>query len=148
MWGATEWASARLKLYTPPFAAQNSCEYSPFIPPVSTWSHDMFKMTPPPGCSRISSTAVHATEPCARVGAELHHVLLAAHIDRPYVRPPAERADRGRHFLSLAPAGAVGEPHVGAGRGTIKGDGASDAPRRARHEHHFPREHRLVHLSF
>src|SRR5213080_2223811 len=56
MWGATDCASARLKEYTPPFAAQKTSPYPPFIP-VSTWSHDMFKITPPGGCVRISSTA-------------------------------------------------------------------------------------------
>src|SRR5439155_6183101 len=55
-WGATDCASARLKEYTPPFAAQKTSPYPPFIP-VSTWSHDMFKITPPGGCVRISSTA-------------------------------------------------------------------------------------------
>src|SRR5256885_2774282 len=52
MWGAADWASARLKLYTPPFTAQNTWLYSPRIAPVSTWSHDMLRMTPPGGCSR------------------------------------------------------------------------------------------------
>src|SRR2546422_5317726 len=59
MCGATERASALLKLYTPPFAAQKSCAYSPFIPPVSTWSQDMFRITPPSGCCCINSTAAH-----------------------------------------------------------------------------------------
>ena len=59
MWGAADWASARLKLDTPPFTAQNTWLYSPRIAPVSTWSHDMLRMTPPGGCSRISATAVH-----------------------------------------------------------------------------------------
>src|SRR5437660_204831 len=59
MCGAAAWASARLNEYTPPFAAQNTWAYSPFIPPASTWSHDMFRMTPPGGCARISSSAFH-----------------------------------------------------------------------------------------
>src|SRR3989441_5118677 len=59
MWGAADCASARLKLYTPPFTALNTWLYSPRIAPVSTWSHDMLRMTPPGGCSRISATAVH-----------------------------------------------------------------------------------------
>src|SRR5947209_3238744 len=58
-WGAADCASARLKLYTPPFTAQNTWLYSPRIAPVRTWSHDMLRMTPPAGCSRISATAVH-----------------------------------------------------------------------------------------
>src|SRR5258707_8401181 len=57
--GATECASARLKEYTPPFAAQNTWAYSLVIPPPSTWSQDMFRMTPPEtgGWASINSTA-------------------------------------------------------------------------------------------
>src|SRR5881397_2056151 len=67
-WGAADCASARLKLYTPPFTAQNTWLYSPRIAPVRTWSHDMLRMTPPAGCSRISATQVHGKEAVELLG--------------------------------------------------------------------------------
>src|SRR2546427_3404104 len=55
MWGAADCASARLKLYTPPFTAQNTWLYSPRIAPVSTWSHDMLRMRSEEHTSELQS---------------------------------------------------------------------------------------------
>src|SRR5690606_32739366 len=51
--GATLRARLLLKLTIPPLAAANSCASGPAIP-VRAWSHDMFRITPPP-CSFIRS---------------------------------------------------------------------------------------------
>src|SRR4051794_15310694 len=58
----TDGASARARLLlndsTPPLTALKSSGLSPAIPEV-TWSQLMFRMAPPPGCSRITAPAAY-----------------------------------------------------------------------------------------
>src|SRR6266702_3444794 len=86
MWGATDCASARLKEYTPPFAAQNTSPYPPFIP-VSTWSHDMLRITPPGGWVRISSTAFQEASTVPRRSTASSRSSFSTQ-DRPSRLPP------------------------------------------------------------
>src|SRR2546426_827871 len=131
MWGATDCASARLKEYTPPFAAQKTSPYPPFIP-VSTWSHDMLRITLPGGWVRISSTAFQEASTVPRRSTAssrssfstqdgpsrrpppLPREDVGARIVHPHVHPAERAAHTSHERLQVPRLGDVGVQGLGA----------------------------------